>query len=209
MDILGLGSFFESVGKIILYVLIALAVVTVLAFLLKHKSTRTFTLYGLSIVIIFAGILSTVKIIKTFDIYSKEIGSAYTVEVVKDYDTISEFELTYIDLDSDDLINYSVVEHRPAEEFNGKDKDYIMLLNENPAYTNYVFAGKMDSTFALNFYNSEENVLSTAEIRVVIEYLAKETRITITMVNTNASVSYLNSYMELNGMTLKVVERGN
>lgn len=208
MDILGIGSFFTSVGNIILYSLIALAVVTVLAFLLKYRSTRILTLYVLSFAIIVAGIISTVQIVKTLDIKSQEIGSAYQVEAVQDYKVISEFELTYVDFETEDYVNYSATVLRTPENFNGVDKDYIMLLNESPAYINNVYAGKMDSSFSLNFYNSEETVLSTADVRVVIEYLAKETRITITMKNINSSVSYMNSYMELNGMTLKVIERG-
>jgi len=61
----------------------------------------------------------------------------------------------------------------------------------------------------LNFYDTDGNVLSSARLSVLVEYLASGTKVSISLVNTNDSVSYFNAYSNTNGAVLKVVKRGN
>ncbi len=202
----GLSSFFGSIGKIIIYAVIGIAIIIGLVMLFKHDQTRKYTLYALSIIIIVAGVISCFKIRSTLDIGSREIGTAIHIEMKKDYNVVSEFDLTQISFDSSDFINYKSVISKSSEKFNGTDKNYMAMINEMPAIKTECSAGKVDSTFVINFYDTEEKVLSTAELRIIIEYLSKETRITVSMKNINASVSYFDAYMEINGFLLKVVE---
>lgn len=205
--LLNISTTFQSVGKIIGLALIGVVVIILLVLLLKFKETRKLTLYALAVVIITFGIISCVNIKNTLDIKSKEIGSAFHLEQKYDYNVIAEFDFGTLDFDSDDNVNYKSVISEKARVFNGIDKDYVMLFNGNPADVNNVSAGKIDSIFKFTFYDTEEKTLSIAEVRIVIEFLSKETRVTTTIKNTNSCVSYMDSYMEINGCIIKIIGR--
>lgn len=203
--LLDISTVFKSIGKIIGLALVGVVVIILLVLLLRFKETRKLTLYALSVIIITFGIISCVNIKSTFDTKSKEIGSAFHLEQKYNYNIIAEFDFGTIEFDSDDNVNYKNIKSEKTRAFNGVDKNYIMLFNGEPADINNVSAGKMDSTFKFTFYDTEEKVLAIAEVRIVIEFLAKETRITTTMKNTNSSVSYMDSYMEINGCIIKII----
>lgn len=207
INLLSISGFFNSIGKIILYSLIAVAVVFVLVLLLKNTSTRRITLYALSAIIIVVGVISCFKIQSTLDIKSQEVGTAIYIEEKQDYDVISTFDIGSMSFEAEDYETYKNISSFKPETFNGTDKDYKMLINDRPADKNNVYAGKIESEFVFNFYNTDDSVLSTAKINIVVEYLAKETRVTTIMKNENSSVSYFDSFMEINGLVIKVVER--
>ena len=199
-------NFISSIFKIILISIIAIVIIYCLILLLKNSSSRKITLYVLSVIVIFSGVFSFFQIKKTLDYCSREIGSAYHIEMHEDYSIISQYDLTQLSLDTEDNLNYKCVISKSPENYNGIDKNYKMLINEIPATSNVCSAGKVESVFLLNYYNTDNEILSTSEIRVIIEYLTRETRITFTTKNINYSVSYLDTYLEINGLFLKVVE---
>ena len=92
-------------------------------------------------------------------------------------------------------------------EFDGKDKDYILLFNDQPAVNTVVTNGKVVGDVNLVFYGLEGEKVSKAELHFVVEYFASQTKVTTTITNENDSVAYLETYMGINGAILKVVER--
>lgn len=194
-------------GNILIYGLIALVVIFCLVLLLKFKPTRKFTLYALSIIIIFSGGFCSYLTYDILNTHSQEIGHAYHIEYVEDYTIISEFQYGYIDFESEDNINYKNISSYKAQEFNGTDKDYVVLINNLPADYNEVLPGKVLATINLNFYDVNGNVTATIKIDINIEYLSKETSVKINAQNKNNSISYLSTYMEINGVDIKVIAR--
>ena len=94
-------------------------------------------------------------------------------------------------------------------EFDGENKDYILLFNDQPAVNTVVTNGKVVGDVNLVFYGLDGEVVSKAELNFVIEYFASQTKVTTTITNVNDSVSYLETYMGINGAILKVVERSS
>ena len=68
-------------------------------------------------------------------------------------------------------------------------------------------AGRISGDIAINFYNLDGQLITTADLNFVVEYQASNTKVTATITNVGDSVSYLNTYMEINGAILRVVNQ--
>ena len=163
--------------------------------------------FVLCAILIAVGIFSTIELVEMFNVSSREYGTAITIEIKNDYDEIAKYDFGTIGFESDDYVNFSNVTTFTPQEFDGKDKDYILLFNDQPAVNTVVTNGKVVGDVNLVFYDLDGEKVSKAELHFVIEYFASQTKVTTTITNENDSVSYLETYMGINGAILKVVER--
>lgn len=163
--------------------------------------------YILCFTLIFIGIFSSVKLVKLFNISSKEYGTAVTIETKNNYDEISKFDFGSIAFISSDNVNFSNITSFSPQEFNGENKNYFLLFNDQMAINTIVSSGKIAGDINLLFYSVEGENVSKAEMHFIIEYYAGQTKVTVTTKNTNDSIAYLETYMSINGAVLKVVER--
>lgn len=202
-----IANLFNNIQNTLIYAVIAVIVVICIVIFFKFESTRKLMLYLISVVIIATGIYSCIGLNDIFGVKSQEIGIAIHIETQKDYTSISYFDFGIISLESEDYVNYSNVTSFDTQEFDGTDKEYLILFNERPADNVITTSGSVSGVVILNFYDTDNEIIVTAELNVLIEYFAKETKVSTSIRNTNGSVSYLNSEMELYGAVIQVVER--
>ncbi len=164
--------------------------------------------YLICFVLIVIGVFSSIELVEMFNKQSKEYGTAITIETKNDYTEISKFDYGSIDFDTEDYTNFTNVSTFGTIEFDGKNKEYMLLFNGQPANNLVLTNGKVSGDITLSFYDLNGEKVSSATLNVVIEYYASQTKVTITTKNENDSMAYLNAYMDINGAVLKVVERG-
>ena len=163
--------------------------------------------YLICCVLIIVGIFSTIKLIEIFSVSSQEYGTAITIETKNNYEEISKFDFGSIAFDTNDYVNFSNVTTFAPQEFNGKDKDYLLLFNDQPAINTTITNGKIVGDVSLVFYGLDGKESSIANLHFTIEYFSSQTKVTTTITNSNNSISYLETYMAINGAVLKIVER--
>lgn len=163
--------------------------------------------YLICLVLIVCGIISAVKLTEIFSVKSSEYGSVITFESENDLDIVSKYNLEYLNFESNNYIDYSCVITDSPVEFDGSDKDYLLIFNNQVADNVVLSNGKISGTFKFNFYDLDNQLITTSIVNIVIKYYSSETEITATTKNENNSLAYLNSYMNINGCVLKVVER--
>lgn len=163
--------------------------------------------YVLCLVMIVIGTICTIELVDVFNITSADYGKAITIETKNDYEEVSKFDLGAIPLSSADYVNYSYTNTYGAEKFDGNKNEYLLLLNGKPADNFTQSSGKVSGMFVLKFYDTDGSVLCTSKLSVLIEYLAGGTRVSLNLVNENDSISYFNTYSNINGAVLKVVRR--
>lgn len=164
--------------------------------------------YLICFILIVVGIFSSIKLIEIFNISSQEYGTAITIETENEYEEISKFDFGIISFETEDYINFSSITTYASQEFDGENKDYLLLFNDQPAINIIIGSGKISGDVVLVFYDLAGEITSKAELHFVVEYFASQTRVTVTITNENDSIAYLESYMGINGAILKVVERG-
>lgn len=164
--------------------------------------------YLICFVLIVIGVFSSIELVEMFNKQSKEYGTVITIETKNDYTEISKFDYGSIDFDTEDYTNFTNVSTFGMIEFDGKNKEYMLLFNGQPANNLVLTNGKVSGDITLSFYDLNGEKVSSATLNVVIEYYASQTKVTITTKNENDSMAYLNAYMDINGAVLKVVERG-
>ena len=164
--------------------------------------------YLICFVLIIVGICSSMELVKIFSVRSAEYGTIASIETVNDYSVISVFDCSGFHMDTPDnsYFEYSIT--KDPEKFNGKEKDYTLLLNGQPVNNVVSTSGKISGDYIKNFYDLDGEVITTAKVHVLIEYLASGTNVTLSMENVNASVSYFETYAQVSGAVIKVVERG-
>lgn len=164
--------------------------------------------YIICFALIVVGVFCSIELVDMFNKKSQEFGTAITIETKNDYEEISKFDYGSIEFDTEDYVNFTNISVFEPIQFDGKDKNYLLLLNSQPANNIVLTNGKISGDITLSFYNLDGTKATTAKLNVVIEYYASQTKVTITTKNENDSVAYLTTYMEINGAVLKVVERG-
>ena len=164
--------------------------------------------YVICFVLIVVGIFSCFNLVKIINLKSGEYGKAITIETKNDYVEVSKFDFGALVLtDTDDYVNYSLTSTFGVSEFNGKEKDYLLLFNGKPVSNVVSSAGKISGDFIENFYDLDSDVSSIVKLHILIEYYASGTKVTLSLTNQNNSISYLTNYAQVNGAVIKVVER--
>lgn len=165
-----------------------------------------YLLCGLIIVI---GVFSSIKLVNMFNVKSKEYGTVLSIETKQNLNIEAKYDLGYLDFEDNEngLFIYEVSEI--PIKFNGANKEYSILFNSEPVYDVKVFNGKIEGVLTLNFYNTDGTLITTSEVKILIEFLASETRIKFETKDIKKSNSYLYRYLDINGAQLKILTKGD
>lgn len=92
-----------------------------------------------------------------------------------------------------------------VEDFNGKDREYQLWLNNFILLDSEFNAGSIYSSVKLDFYNEYGNVVCNSSMEISIKFLSGKTQLTISTVG-QENASFLEQFFTDNGFRLKVVE---
>ena len=163
--------------------------------------------YIICAVLIVIGSFCTVELVNIFDVQSDEYGTVFVYETPYKYNEFSRFDFGRIDFDSQDYQKYQSITTYAAQDFDGIKNNYTLFFNDQPLNHIVQTAGRISGDIAINFYNLDGQLITTADLNFVVEYQASNTKVTATITNDDDSVSYLNTYMEINGAILRVVNQ--
>ena len=92
-----------------------------------------------------------------------------------------------------------------VEDFNGKEKEYKLVLNDYVLLDTEFNSGSIFSTCLIDFYNTEGTIICNAEMKISIQFLSNKTQLTLSTVGEDNS-SFLEQYFSDNGIRLSVIE---
>ena len=92
-----------------------------------------------------------------------------------------------------------------VDSFNGKEKTYQVILNDYILFNTEFNPGSIFSNVAIDFYDTEGNVICNADMKISIVFLSNKTQLTLATVEDKNS-SFLQQYFTDNGIRLRVVE---
>lgn len=161
--------------------------------------------YIICVVLIIVGVFSTFNLVDIFSAKSGEYGKVFVYETPGYDSEFSRFDYGSIDFDTEDYYQYKNVSTFATQDFDGIKNQYTLYFNDQPLNNVVQTAGRIRGELAIKFYDTDGQVVTTAQVNVVIEYLASATKVTLTINNDNNAVSYLNTYTEINGAILRVV----
>ena len=162
--------------------------------------------YIICFILIIVGTFCTIELVDLFSVQSGEYGSVISYQTQENYEEFSKFDYGTINFDTEDYVLYKNISTFGSQNFDGTKETYSLLFNGQPLNNITQTAGRINGDLSLKFYNLNGEVITTADIHFVVEYLASITKVTITITNIDNSVSYLNAYMEINGAVFKVVK---
>ncbi|MBQ9792493.1 MAG: hypothetical protein IJW32_01940 [Clostridia bacterium] len=202
----GLFDFIGKIGDIIITSLIAIAIVYVLILLLKNEATRQITLYALGTIIIFIGIASG------FGLHYELTKESYingSIDITNPYlqENVSYHTSNIVLYEDTENGNYVFdVDLPKTEDFNGKEKEYIVYFNDYILIDSEYNYGSVLSIFTMNFYDIDGNIACYSDITLSIKYFNTRTNISIS-VNDSAQAQYLEEYVSNNGLKIEVIEK--
>ena len=92
-----------------------------------------------------------------------------------------------------------------VDSFNGKEKTYQVILNDYILFNTEFNPGSIFSNVAIDFYDTEGNVICNAHMKISIVFLSNKPQLTLATVGDKNS-SFLQQYFTDNGIRLRVVE---
>ena len=92
-----------------------------------------------------------------------------------------------------------------VDNFNGKDKNYQVVLNDYILIDSDINAGSVFSLFNMDFYDTDGNIICNSIMNISIKFLSNKTELVLSTTG-KESASFLEQYFNNNGIRLKVVE---
>lgn len=92
-----------------------------------------------------------------------------------------------------------------VEDFNGKEKEYQVILNDYVLIDSEINAGSIFSTVVLDFYNTDGEIVCNSTMQISIKFLSNKTQLTLTTKG-QENASFLEQYFADNGIRLQVME---
>lgn len=92
-----------------------------------------------------------------------------------------------------------------VEDFNGKNKDYQIWLNDFILLQSDINAGSIYSVAYIDFYDEYNNLIQASTLNISIKFLSNKTQLTLSTKG-QESASFLEQYFSDNGIRLKVIE---
>ncbi len=159
-------------------------------------------------ILIIAGFFCGMNMFNVWSRTSSVEGSPTTIETENDYSIVAKFDCGTLALETDDNSNYSGVLSFGAVDFDGTEKEYILLINDNLISDVTFYPGRVDVNYTMNFYNTSGELASTLDLNIDIEFYDSNTALTFKMTNEDSSYAYLTQYLNYNGLIIKICERG-
>ena len=92
-----------------------------------------------------------------------------------------------------------------VEDFNGKNKDYQIWLNDFILLDSVINAGSIYSVANIDFYDEYNNVIQSSILNISIKFLSNKTQLTLSTEG-QENASFLEQFFTDNGIRLKVIE---
>ena len=197
-------SFFGQLKNIILIGVIAVIVIFIIMLLSKSEAGKKILLYVGCFLMITVGVFSGIQLYKEVKAESYVNGSInisneFSKESFSYYSTSCVF-YHYL---YDDTDTYSFEIDLLKVDFNGKDGNYQLWLNDYLLINADFKSGSVFSAVYMDFYNTEGELVHATELQISIQFLSSKTTLKlVTVGKTNAS--YLEQYFADNGIRLKV-----
>lgn len=165
--------------------------------------------YLICAVCIIAGIFCSLNLVRIWSEKSAIYGDVSSIETQNGYTDFAKFDFGIISFEADDgYVNYTCKQSFKHFDFNGKEKEYELLFNDNLLSDVEFRAGEIIGTFNMNFYNTGGEKENNISLNILIEFFDDKTDVSFNLKNDNNSIAYFNRYMTVNGAILKVVEKG-
>jgi hypothetical protein len=93
----------------------------------------------------------------------------------------------------------------PVADFNGRDKNYQVILNGYVLIESEIYAGAVSAVAHMEFYNVDGALACASVLNVSVTFFSDKTVLTIST-NGAKSAGYIAQYFRDNGVRLEVVE---
>ena len=182
---------------------IVIILLVFLFFVLKNDTTRKVMLYIVGVLVIAAGIYSSINLYKEVNAKSYINGEIplFSQFQVEDFSYCSsQIVLTK---DNNGQFTYEV-DTLKVKDFDGIENTYKIYLNDKniPAKVN---AGSIEINCKLNFLSTENETLNLAPLKIQVNFLSESTTIKIAT-NNQESANYLQKYFLVNGFSIKAIK---
>lgn len=163
--------------------------------------------YLICFILIVAGVFCGLQLYKeiTAESYvngSIDISNRFSQESFRYKSTSVVF---YHDLYDDTDTYYFNKELLKTENFDGEKNTYKVTLNDYVLFNTEVKAGSVYSTVTIDFYNTQGELVRSADMSLSVKFLSNKTQLTLAT-SGNENARFLEQYFSDNGLRLQIVE---
>ena len=163
--------------------------------------------YVLSFVLVVAGIFFGISLFQSARAESYING---TIDISNRFSqksfTYSATNVTFYHDLYDDTNTYSYEQDLlQVEGFNGVEKSYKMLFNDQTLLNVNMQAGQINTSVTMQFYSPEGKLLASPELKIQICFLSNKTQLKLVTIG-KENAAYLEQYFAENGIRLIVDE---
>ncbi len=163
--------------------------------------------YLICFVLIIVGVICGIQLYKEVKATSYvngsiDISNRFSQESFRYTSTSAVF---YHDLYDDTDTYYFEKDLLKTENFDGAKKTYKVMLNDYVLFNAEIKAGSVFAVVTIDFYDTQGQLLQSADMNVSVKLLNNKTQLTLATVG-NANAKFLEQYFSDNGLRLQIIE---
>ncbi len=146
--------------------------------------------YIFCVIVIVVGAFCFMNILETLSIKSGEYEYAVNIIIKKNYNEVSRYDYCSLSFDTEDNVNYENKSSFVPTKFNGKENKYILLFNNYLVINLEISSVSISGDFIKNYYDINGELITTSNLKILVEFLETEVRVIMLITNTNDIVYF-------------------
>lgn len=189
-----ISNFVNKLGNLLIYILIALAVVICVVIMAKYPASRRILFYIISCLVIFVGVYSTGSFIHELNMKGYVNGDIQLINSI----TKNNFywSSNSIVFNYDENLNvYTFENNFVPTEFDGEHNLYNVEFNDYLLFDSKITSGAISSIVNMDFRDTNGEIVDSGDMSIIIKYLSDRTTLKLS-VKDKTHASYLEKYFK-------------
>lgn len=201
-----ISNFFASLISAIIPLVIIVGCFFLLYGMIKYESARPYLAIVFCIALLGSGVYSSMV---CYDYYTSKSETRGEMSISDPYENFNIYDLTVEDISFYQAENGSFYLNKTYNkhfDFDGTNKNYIMLVNNQPCDVTYSTAGQIQGKTTLYVKDTNGNHITSFDLSFLFTFYGNEkTTLNITTNATIENINILNQYCQINGLSIRIL----
>lgn len=189
-----LSNFLNKLGNLLIYILIALAVVICVVIMAKYPASRRILFYIISCLVIFIGIYSTGSFIHELNMKGYVNGDIQLINSITKSNFYWSSNSIVFNYDENSKV-YIFENNFVPTEFDGEHNLYNVEFNDYLLFDSKITSGAINSIVNMDFRDTNGEIVDSGDMSITIKYFSDRTALKLS-VKDKTHASYLEKYFK-------------
>lgn len=198
----GIKNFLNKFSSVLIYSLVAIAIVICIVIMCKYPGSRKFLFYVVSAIVIMCGVTSGIMLFKDINMHGYNNGDIKLLNSVGSCDFYHSTNSIVFNVDDSNMYVYenNFVKTR---DFDAEHNKYKVELNDYYLFDSVISSGSTYSLVNMDFRDENGVVTCSGNFKIIVKFLSDKTTLKVFTEDKTFS-EYLSKHFKDYGFRLKI-----